>query len=106
MRFATGGESWDRVVPVFALPYAIWTLYVHLIVAAHAGFPALLHWLQLVLLVAVAATVGWFRLRDPAGRGIGRASCRDRGCQSMWIWVVDVSIQNKKTKLVQIEQYS
>src|SRR3546814_5313490 len=26
MRFATGGESWDRVVPVFALPYAIWTL--------------------------------------------------------------------------------
>src|SRR3546814_7455385 len=24
MRFATGGESWDRVVPVFALPYAIW----------------------------------------------------------------------------------
>src|SRR3546814_3072632 len=36
MRFATGGESWDRVVPVFALPYAIWTLYVHLIVAAHA----------------------------------------------------------------------
>src|SRR3546814_264097 len=68
MRFATGGESWDRVVPVFALPYAIWTLYVHLIVAAHAGFTALLHWLPLVLLVAVAATVGWFRLRDPAGR--------------------------------------
>src|SRR3546814_8547814 len=68
MRFATGGESWDRFVPVFALPYAIWTLYVHLIVAAHASFRALLHWLPLVLLVAVAATVGWFRLRDPAGR--------------------------------------
>src|SRR3546814_7711818 len=68
MRFATGGESWDRVVPVFALPYAIWTLYVHLIVAAHASFTALLHWLPPVLLVAVAATVGWFRLRDPAGR--------------------------------------
>src|SRR3546814_16901231 len=40
----------------------------HLIVAAHASFTALLHWLPLVLLVAVAATVGWFRLRDPAGR--------------------------------------
>src|SRR3546814_18273600 len=40
----------------------------HLIVAAHASFTALLHWLPLVLLVVVAATVGWFRLRDPAGR--------------------------------------
>src|SRR3546814_9273383 len=68
MRFSTGGKSCDRVLPVFALLYAIWTLYVHLIVAAHAIFTALLHWLPLVLLVAVAATVGWFRLRDPAGR--------------------------------------
>src|SRR3546814_19234761 len=40
MRFATGGESWDRVVPVFALPDAIWTLYVQLLVLAHASFTA------------------------------------------------------------------
>src|SRR3546814_12241774 len=64
MRFEKGGESWDRVVPVLAMPYAIWTLYVHLIVAATAMLMALLHWLPLVLTVEVAAQVGWFHPRE------------------------------------------
>src|SRR3546814_5380063 len=68
MRLARGAVSWGLVLLVVALPAAFWTLYIHLIVAANASFTALLHWLPLVLLVAVAATVGWFRLRDPAGR--------------------------------------
>src|SRR3546814_16674951 len=29
---------------------------------------------------------------------IGRASCRERGCQYVWILVVDVSLKKKKTK--------
>ena len=40
MRFATDGKAWDRLLPIFVLPYAIWTLYVHLIVLAHASFTA------------------------------------------------------------------
>lgn len=66
MRLAVNGEAWDRFVPVFVLPYAIWTIYVHLIITAHASFATLLHWLPLVVLIAVAATVGWFRLHRPA----------------------------------------
>lgn len=66
MRFAIDGKAWDRLLPAFVLPYAIWTLYVHLIVSAHASFTTLLQGLPLVAVVAVAATVGWFRLHDPA----------------------------------------
>ncbi|GAB2510397.1 hypothetical protein GCM10027084_26960 [Pseudoxanthomonas sangjuensis] len=66
MRFATDGKVWDRLLPAFVLPYAIWTLYVHLIVSAHASFTTLLQGLPLVAVVAVAATAGWFRLHDPA----------------------------------------
>lgn len=66
MQFTVNGAAWDRVVPVFVLPYAVWTIYVHLIVATHASFATLLHWLPLAVLIAVAATVGWFRLHRPA----------------------------------------
>lgn len=66
MRSAASGEAWDRIVPALVLPYAIWTVYVHLIVWQQASFTTLLQWLPLVLAVAVAATVGWFRLRGPA----------------------------------------
>lgn len=66
MRFAADWTGWDRLVPVFVLPYAAWTLYVHGIVAAHASFGTLLRGLPLLAVVAVAATIGWFRLRDPA----------------------------------------
>lgn len=55
-------------MPVIVVSYAIWTMYVHLITATHASFTALLHWLPLVVLVAVAAAVGWFFLPAPAGR--------------------------------------
>lgn len=68
MRIATGGWAWDRCVPLFVLPYAVWTVYVHLIVAAHASFATLLRWLPLVGLIALAATIGWFRLRYPGNR--------------------------------------
>lgn len=66
MRFAADGKAWDRVVPIFVLPYATWTLYVHLIVSTQASFTTLLQGLPLAVVVAIAATVGWFRLRDPA----------------------------------------
>lgn len=82
MRIAAGGQAWDRFVPAIVLPYAVWTVYVHLIVAAHASFTTLLRGLPLVVLVAIAATVGWFRLRDPADRcesvGIARTSAPSR----------------------------
>ena len=52
----------DRSVPLFVLPYAIWTMYVHLITAAHASFDMLLYGLPVVALVAAGATVAWFRL--------------------------------------------
>jgi hypothetical protein len=67
MRFATDGKALDRLAPVFVLPYAIWTVYVHLIVWAHASFTALLWGLPFMIAVAVAATAGWFRLRAHAG---------------------------------------
>lgn len=66
MRLAIEGKAWDRVVPAFVLPYAIWTLYVHLLVARQAGFDTLLQGLPVVAVLTVAATLGWFRLRDPA----------------------------------------
>jgi hypothetical protein len=66
MRHAAGAEAWDRVVPLVVLPYATWTVYVHLVVVAQASFTTLLRWLPLVLLLAAAATTAWFRLRDPA----------------------------------------
>lgn len=66
MRFAIDGKAWDRLLPVFVLPYAIWTVYVHLIVSSRASFTTLLLGLPLVVVVAIAATAGWFHLRDPA----------------------------------------
>ncbi|HJP98317.1 MAG TPA: DUF6077 domain-containing protein [Rhodanobacteraceae bacterium] len=56
----------DRLVPLFVLPYAVWTMYVHLITATHSSFDTLLHWLPMVMLVAAAAPVAWFRLPQPA----------------------------------------
>lgn len=66
MRFMVDGVAWDRAVPVVMLPYAIWTVYVHLVVWLQASFRILLLGLPLVAVVAVTATVGWFRLHDPA----------------------------------------
>lgn len=72
MRFPAEGEIWDRLVPAFVLPYAVWTIYVHLIVSAKASFTTLLQWLPLVAVIAAAGTIGWFRLRVPAGSGQAR----------------------------------
>ena len=66
MRLAGNWKGWERVVPGFVLPYAIWTLYGHLVVAKQATFNTLLWGLAVVALLAVAATLGWFRLRDPS----------------------------------------
>ena len=68
MRFALNGAALDRIVPLFVLPYAIWTVYVHLITATHSSFDTLLHGLPMAALVATAATVAWFRLKEPARR--------------------------------------
>ncbi len=69
MRFATDGRIWDRLLPAFVLPCALWTAYVHVIVAAQASFTTLVRGLPVLAVVAVAATVGWFRLREPAAAG-------------------------------------
>jgi hypothetical protein len=53
---------------MFVLPYAIWTMYVHLITATHSSFDTLLYGLPVMALIAAAATVAWFRLRVPAIR--------------------------------------
>jgi hypothetical protein len=66
MRLAVDGKAWERVVPGFVLPYATWTLYCHLVVANQASFSTLLRGLPVVVVLAVAATAGWFRLRAPS----------------------------------------
>ena len=68
MRFALNGAALDRTVPLFVLPYAVWTLYVHLITATHSSFNTLLLGLPVAALVAAAAAVAWFRLKEPAER--------------------------------------
>ena len=65
MRCALDGFL-DRIVPLCVLPYAAWTMYVHLITATHSSFDRLLHGLPVMVLVAAAATTAWFRLRMPA----------------------------------------
>lgn len=66
MGLAVDGKALDRVVPGFVLPYAVWTLYGHLIVAGQASFGTLVQGLPAMAVLAAAATIGWFRLRDPA----------------------------------------
>lgn len=58
----------DRIVPLFVLPYAIWTMYVHLITATHSNFDTLLYGLPIMALIAAAATVAWLRLPAPVGQ--------------------------------------
>jgi hypothetical protein len=58
------------------LPYAIWTIYVHLIVSMQASFTTLLQGLPLVTALAVAATIAWFRIQDPGQRDAAPAVCR------------------------------
>src|SRR6185312_13842317 len=67
MRFALNGAV-DRVMPLFVLPYAIWTMYVHLITATHSSFNTLLRWLPVAALIAAAATAAWCRLPVSAKR--------------------------------------
>ena len=61
MRFALNG-SLDRIVPLFVLPYAMWTAYVHLVTATHSSFDTLLYGLPVAALIAAVATFAWFRL--------------------------------------------
>jgi hypothetical protein len=73
MRLAVEGKARDHVVPAFVLPYAVWTLYVHLVVSQQASFNTLLRGLPFVVVLAIAAVIGWFRLQDrdaPAGPAI------------------------------------
>lgn len=65
MRFALNDVP-DRIVPLFVLPYAIWTMYVHLVTATHSSFDTLLYGLPVMALIAAAATLAWFRLPVPA----------------------------------------
>ena len=67
MRVALNGVV-DRSVPLFVLPYAVWTMYVHLITATHASFDTLLYGLLVMAFIAVAATAAWFRLPESAHR--------------------------------------
>ncbi|HJU08640.1 MAG TPA: DUF6077 domain-containing protein [Rhodanobacteraceae bacterium] len=63
MRAALNGIV-DRGVPLFVLPYAVWTMYVHSITATQASFDTLLYGLPVMALIAAVATVAWFRLPD------------------------------------------
>ncbi|HET7656437.1 MAG TPA: DUF6077 domain-containing protein [Luteimonas sp.] len=51
-------------MPALVVPFAIWTVCVHAMVVARASFDTLLKVLPLVLVLALAATAGWFRLRE------------------------------------------
>ncbi|HEX5952853.1 MAG TPA: hypothetical protein VFY94_06740, partial [Rhodanobacteraceae bacterium] len=62
MRFEQDSSGLDRTVAAFVLAFAIWTAYVHLITASHASLITMLHWLPLVVLIAAAATIAWFRM--------------------------------------------
>lgn len=66
MRVEQDFSGLDRIVTAFVLVFAIWTVYVHLITASHASLITLLQWLPLVALVAMAATIAWFRMPQPA----------------------------------------
>jgi hypothetical protein len=68
MRFEQDSSGLDRIVAAFVLVFAIWTVYVHLITASHASLITLLHWLPLVVLIAAAAAVAWFRMPQPPQR--------------------------------------
>lgn len=59
-------RSPDRIVPAVVVPYAVWTMYVHLVTATHSSFIALLRGLPVMTLVALAATVAWFHLPEPS----------------------------------------
>ena len=86
MRFALNGDV-DRSVPLFVLPYAIWTMYVHLITATHSSFDTLLHGLPVMVLIAAGSTVAWFRLPGPANRfksaGMGDGAASERVAASI-----------------------
>jgi hypothetical protein len=74
MRFEQDSSGLDRTVAAFVLAFAIWTAYVHLITASHASLITMLHWLPLVVLIAAAATIAWFRMPQPARRSAPVAS--------------------------------
>lgn len=65
MRVALNGVV-DRGVPLVVLPYAVWTMYVHLITATHASVDTLLYGLPVMVLIAAIVTAAWFRLPEPA----------------------------------------
>jgi len=67
MRFAMT-RALDRMVALFLLPYAVWTMYVHLITATHSSFDTLLRGLPIVAIIAAAATAAWLRLPESAKR--------------------------------------
>lgn len=68
MRFEQDVSWLDRIVAAFVLVFAVWTMYVHLITASHASLVELLHWLPLVVPIAAAATIAWFRMPQPTRR--------------------------------------
>jgi hypothetical protein len=86
MRFALN-DAQDRLVPLFVLLYAIWTMYVHLITATHSSFDNLLRGLPLMLLAATVATVAWFRLPEPAKQhdAVATANEATSGPASAWV---------------------
>ena len=56
----------DRIVPFFAITYAVWTMYVHAMTATHSSFDTLMRWLPLIVLLAIVIAWRWFKLpTDP-----------------------------------------
>lgn len=62
-----------RSVAALCVLYAVWTLFVQMMVAAHGTFDTLLRWLPLAALVAVAGGLACVRLPEHALRGPERA---------------------------------
>lgn len=63
-----GRQAPGAAVSAFVVLYAVWTMYVHLIVATRSSFDALMRGLPLVALLVVATAAGWFCLSGWARR--------------------------------------
>lgn len=69
-------DTWhwlDRIVPVFVLLYAAWTVYVNALTAVQASFTTLMHWLPVLLVSALAMVIAWSRL--PSGSRRDEPAC-------------------------------
>src|SRR3546814_17655306 len=89
-------------LPVFLLPQVPWTLetlWIVLPVSLTLTVVGLLESLLTAAIVDDLTDTPSNKNRESIGQGkIGRASCRDRVCQYVYIWGVAVALKKKKKK--------